>query len=112
MFATFGEERLEYVDSTTTSLKLAEWKTSEKTQNAYLELFHNHELLTKIGYTAFKQYKESELPTLHCAYILAICDILLNPKSSGIKCNDKSVVRRVNAFLVIISQNFNFKKHF
>jgi len=112
MFAAFGEERLEYVDGTTTSVKLAEWKTSEKIQNAYLELFHNHELLAKIGYTAFKQYKELELLTMHCAYILAICDIFLNPKSSRIKCNDKSVVRRVNAFLVIISQNFNFKKHF
>ena len=101
MFAAFGEERLDFVDGTTTSVRLAEWKTSEKTQNAYHELFQNHELLTKIGYAVFKQYKETELPTMHCAYILAICDILLNPKSSGIKCNDKSVVRRVNAFLVI-----------
>ena len=101
MFATFGNERLDFVDGTSTSVKVAEWKTSEKTRNAYHELFHNHELLTKIGYTAFKQYKELEFPMMHCAYILAICDILLNPKSSGIKCNDKSVVRRVNAFLVI-----------
>ena len=30
MFAAFGEDRLEYVDGTTTSVKLAEWKTSEK----------------------------------------------------------------------------------
>src|ERR1051325_7908278 len=112
MFAVFGEERLEYVDSITISVKLAEWKISKKIQNAYLKLFHNHELLTKIGYTAFKQYKELEFPTMHCAYILAICDILLNLKSSEIKYNDKSIIRCVNAFLVIISQNFNFKKHF
>ena len=101
MFATFGDQRLDYVDGTTPSIKLVEWKTSEKTQAAYRALFSDHELLTKIGYTVFKGYKEKELPTMHCAYVLAICDILLNPKSSGIKCNDKSVVKRVNAFLVI-----------
>ena len=93
MFSVFGEQRLEYVDNNTSSVKIAEWKTSEKTRAAYGELFSNHELLTKIGYTVFKQYKEKDLPTMHCVCILSICDILLNPKSLGIKCNDKSVVR-------------------
>ena len=101
MFATFGDERLDFVDGTSTSVKVAEWKTSEKTRNAYHELFHNHKLLIKIGYIVFKQYKETELLTMHYAYILTICDILLNPKSSKIKYNDKSVIRRVNAFLLI-----------
>jgi hypothetical protein len=111
MFSTFGEHRLEYVDGTTSSVKLAEWKMSEKTQAAYRKLFRNHELLTKIGYAVFKKYKEEELPTMHCAYVLAICDILLNPKSSRIKCNDKSVIRRVNAFLVIDFAELNFKNN-
>ena len=102
MFAAFGDEKLERVDSSTSSIKLAEWKTSEKTRLAYGEIFNNHELLTRIGFNVFKQYKKKELPTMHCAYILSICDILLNPKSSGIKCNDKSVARRVHAFLVNI----------
>jgi hypothetical protein len=102
MFSVFGEDRLERVDSTTPSIKLAEWKMSEKTRAAYDEIFSNHELLSKIGYTVFKQDKEKQLSTMHCAYVLAICDILLNPKSSGIKCNDKSVIKRVHAFLVIV----------
>src|SRR5208282_6802158 len=97
MFSAFGEQRLDHVDSTISPLKLSEWKSSEKTQAAYNDLFTNHDLLTKIGHAVFKQYKEKELPTMHCAYILSICDILLNPKSAGIKCNDKSVMRRVNA---------------
>ena len=92
MFATFGDEKLERVDSSISSIKLAEWKMSEKTRVAYNEIFNNYELLTRIGFNVFKQYKEKELSTIHCAYILSICDILLNPKSSGIKCNDKSVV--------------------
>jgi len=91
MFAAFGDEKLERVDSSTSSIKLAEWKTSAKTCVAYNEIFTNHELLTRIGFNIFKQYKEKELSTMHCAYILSICNILLNPKSSGIKCNDKSV---------------------
>ena len=84
---------------------MAEWKTSERTKKAYKDLFANHNLLSRIGHNVFKSYKEKELPTMHCAYILAICDIVLNPRSSGIKCNDRSVVRRVNAFLVNI-RNF------
>jgi hypothetical protein len=106
MFAAFGEQRLDRVDSTTSPLKISEWKGSEKTRTAYEELFSNHELLTKIGHAVFKQYKEKELPIMHCAYVLSICDILLNPKSSGIKCNNKSVVRRVNAFLVSVLSIF------
>ena len=102
MFAAFRDEKLERVDSSTSSIKLAEWKTSAKTRVAYNEIFTNHELLTRIGFNVFKQYKEKELPTMHCAYIFSICDILLNPKSSGIKCNDKSVARCVHAFLVNI----------
>ena len=102
MFAAFGNEKLEHVDSSTFSIKLAEWKTSAKIRVAYNEIFTNHELLTRIGFNVFKQYKEKELPTIHCAYILSIYNILLNPKSSGIKCNNKSVARRVHAFLVNI----------
>lgn len=100
MFAVFGEQKLEFIDNTASPVKIAEWKMSEKTREAYAELFENHDLLSKIAYSVFKQNKDEELSIMHCAYTLAICDILLNPKSSGIKCNDKSVVKRVNAFLV------------
>ena len=102
MFAAFGEERLEFVDNNILSVKIAEWKTSDKIRQAYNKLFNNHELLLKFSYSIFKQYKSKKLPAIHCAYVLLICDILLNPKSFDIKCNDKSVVRRVNAFLVSI----------
>ena len=113
MFAVFGESKLERVDSNTPSIKLAEWKTSNKTRAVYDEIFSNHELLTKIGHSVFKQKKEEHLSSMHCAYyILSICDILLNPKSSRIKCNDKSVSRRVNAFLVSIRSISKFKIYF
>ena len=102
MFSAFGVQRLELIDNNTPATKIAEWKSSDKTKAAYDQLFSDHELLMKIGYAVFKQYKQKELPTMHCAYILAICDIVLNLRSSGIKCNDKSIVRRVHAFLVNI----------
>ena len=109
MFAAFGDERLERVDSSTSPVKLAEWKASEKTRKAYDEIFANNELLTKIGYSVFKQNKEKGLTAMHCAYILSICDILLNPNGSGIKCNDKSVIKRINIFLVNIRSYVKFK---
>ena len=112
MFSVFGEERLERVDNNTSPLKLTEWKLSEKTKKAYDNLFSKPELLSKIGYQVFKSHKEEELPIMHCAYILSICDIMLNPKSSGIKCNDKSVARRVHAFLVNIRNFLKLVNHF
>lgn len=101
MFVNFGE-RLIYIDNNASAAKIVEWKSSEKTKTAYEALYTESALLVKIGYSVFKQYKNKDIPITHCAYIFAICDILLNPKSVGIKCNDKSVVKRVNAFLVNI----------
>ena len=113
MFFTFGEQQLECVDNNTPSAKLAMWKQDKKMQDAYLELFSNHDLLTKIGYAVFKQYKGKELFTMHCTFVLSICDILLNPKSSSIKCNNKSVTRRINAFLVNnVLQFFKIQSYF
>jgi hypothetical protein len=108
----FGEERLKKVDNNTPSRHLAEWKSSEKTRATYDALFGNNDMLTSIGYAAFKRYRDKTLPTMHCAYVMSICDILLSPYSSGIKCSDKSVTRRVSIFLVgikdfIILQFFN-----
>lgn len=111
MFSVYGN-RLDYIDNNASSAKIAEWKASSKTRAAYDALFTDSGLPTTIGYTVFKQYKDNNLPTMHCAYILAICDILLNPKSPGIKCNDKSVVKRVNAFLVNIFAIFHILKYF
>ena len=105
LFSMFGEEKLSRVDNNTASIHLAEWKQSEKTRNAYDELFNNNQLLSDIGYVVFKKYKGKMLPKMHCAFVLAISDILLNPLNPNIKCKDKSVARRVHAFLVILSSN-------
>ncbi|GBC43437.2 hypothetical protein GLOIN_2v1846469 [Rhizophagus irregularis DAOM 181602=DAOM 197198] len=99
MFSVFGEQRLKRIDNNSPSMKIAEWKQNQKTRNAFYELFKNHDILTKIGHSVFKQYRDKELPFTHCAYILSICDILLNPNSYSIKCNDKSVMKRVKFFL-------------
>ncbi|CAB4425817.1 unnamed protein product [Rhizophagus irregularis] len=69
MFSNFGEQKLERVDSS---------------------------ILTKITSSVFKSYEDSELPPEYWIYVLAICDIVLNPSSPGIKCNDKLVLKRVD----------------
>ena len=106
MFANFGN-RLDFIDNNASAAKIVDWKSSDKTKAAYIALFSEGELLARIGYAVFKQYKDKELPDTHCAHILAICDILLNPKSPGIKCNDKSVTKRVNVLLVNIFAVFH-----
>jgi hypothetical protein len=106
VFASFGE-RLDHIDNNALAAKIVEWKSSERTKAAYKALFSESELLNTIGHAVFKQYRNKDLPTTHCAYIIAICDILLNLKSPGIKCNDKSVVKRVDALLVNIFTVFH-----
>lgn len=103
MFSNFGEQKLERVDSSASSKKIAEWKKSAKTREAYRELFENQGILTKITSSVFKSYEGSELPPEHWVYVLAICDIVLNPSSPGIKCNDKLVLKRVDFLMVIIT---------
>ena len=39
MFAAFGDNRLDRVDSTTPALRLAEWKASEKTRKHIVNFF-------------------------------------------------------------------------
>ena len=100
IFSSFEEDRLERVDNNTPTKCLAQWKTSTATRDAYAELFENHDLLQSIGHLVFKSFRGKELPTMHCAFVCSICDILLNPACSGIKCNDRSVTCRVEAFMV------------
>jgi hypothetical protein len=106
VFTNFGE-RVDHIDNNASAAKIVEWKSSERTKAAYKALFSESELLDTIGHSVFKQYRNKELPTTHCAYVIAICDILLNPKSPRIKCNDKSVVKRVDALLVNIFAVFH-----
>ncbi|CAB5360533.1 unnamed protein product [Rhizophagus irregularis] len=37
-------------------MKIAEWKQNQKTHNAFYKLFKNHDILTKIGHSVFKQF--------------------------------------------------------
>ncbi|CAG8831571.1 22904_t:CDS:2, partial [Gigaspora rosea] len=42
------------------------------------------------------------VPTLthdHCAFTLAMCDIILNPRSRSVKCTEKYIKRCVEKFL-------------
>jgi hypothetical protein len=100
MFSNFGEQNLERVDGNASSAKITEWKKDSKTREAFNKLFSNHEILQKITTTIFKLQKGNDITSLHFAYVLSICDIVLNPKSPGIKCNDKSVKKRMDFLLV------------
>ncbi|GBC48108.2 hypothetical protein GLOIN_2v1884838 [Rhizophagus irregularis DAOM 181602=DAOM 197198] len=84
--------------------EIAEWKKNAKTREAYRELFENQGILTKITSSIIKSYEGSELPLEHWVYVLAICDIVLNPSSPGIKCNDKLVLKRVDFFMELAAK--------
>ena len=57
MFAAFGDNRLDHVNSTTPALRLAKWKASKKTRKVYSELFSNYDLLLKSDMTYLNSTK-------------------------------------------------------
>ncbi|CAG8679298.1 24483_t:CDS:2, partial [Dentiscutata erythropus] len=97
--ATFTVLNIGRVDNNISATKLSEWKASKETCNAYNSLFENDELITSICLLAFKQFRGNSLPPIHCAYTMAILDILLNPTSSSIRCTNKAIARRVHVLM-------------
>jgi hypothetical protein len=70
VFASFGE-RLDHINNNASAAKIVKWKSSERTKAAYKALFSESELLDIIGHAVFKQYRNKDLPTTHCTYIIA-----------------------------------------
>ncbi|CAG8837471.1 32249_t:CDS:1, partial [Gigaspora margarita] len=78
---------------TTSTAEIIRWKESPQVDNCYRALFEkNSERVFWVSIIARTVFSIVAIPTLtnyHCAFTLAVCDILLNPQSKTVLCKDK-----------------------
>jgi hypothetical protein len=100
----FGCERLPLLKSNAVVSNIVRWKQSEEVASCYRSLFEQNESgAFWVAVIARSAFSTTAVPTLsdeHCAFTLAVCDILLNPKSKGIICKESKMKRHMERFLV------------
>ena len=106
IFNTFGQERLPNLSHNASAQAIIEWKQNPLVAQCYQELFVPDEdgifISTRIARNAFNETGVPELTNDHLALCLTVCDIVLNPDSSGIVCSDREVRKRMKHYLVSI----------
>ena len=104
IWKTFGAERLPVLPSNSSAAGIIAWKQASETIACFDALFErNNDGLYWIAVIARAAFNEATVPTLthtHCAFTLAVCDILLNPASKAIVCTEKRMKRRMERYIV------------
>ena len=100
----FGCERLPPLKKNAVPADIVSWKQSEEVLDCYRALFEMNEegvfWVSIIARAAFSMVAVPILSNEHCAFTLAVCDILLNPKSRSVTCSEKRLMRRIERYLV------------
>jgi len=106
IWKVFGHERLPPLKSTASATEILRWKESPQVNDCYRALFEqNSEGVFWVSIIARSAFSMVAVPTLtnhHCAFTLAVCDILLNPRSKSVMCKDKFMKRRMSQYLVSV----------
>jgi hypothetical protein len=100
----FGSERLPPLRSNALLADVITWKQAQKTIACFDALFEKNDddryWIVVIARTAFNEAMVPTLSHAHCAFALAVCDILLNPASKGIICTEKRMKCRMEHYIV------------
>ncbi|CAG8586522.1 4444_t:CDS:2 [Gigaspora rosea] len=103
IWKVFGRERLPLLKSTISAAGIIRWKKSPQVDDCYRALFEkNSEGVFWVSIIARSAFSMVAVPTLtnhHCAFTLAVCDILLNPRSKTVLCKDKLMKRRMSQYI-------------
>ncbi|CAG8777567.1 2516_t:CDS:1, partial [Dentiscutata heterogama] len=103
IWKVFSHERLPLLKSTASATEILWWKKSLQVNDCYHTLFEqNSEEVFWISIIAKSAFSIVAVPTLtnhHCAFTLAMCDILLNPQSKSVMCKDKFMKHQMSQYL-------------
>ncbi|RIB10770.1 hypothetical protein C2G38_2205238 [Gigaspora rosea] len=93
IWKVFGVEKLPILKSNTGASEIVKWKQSVEVADCFRSLFVQNESGNYwIDLIARNAFSTAAIPTLthdHCAFTLAVCDIILNPWSRSVKCMEK-----------------------
>ncbi|RIB14387.1 hypothetical protein C2G38_2195258 [Gigaspora rosea] len=83
--------------------EIVNWKKSNQIAACFRSLFEQTESgvywIDMIARSAFSTAAVPTMTSEHCAFMLAVCDIILNPKSKHVKCTEKLMKRRLKRYL-------------
>ncbi|CAG8741155.1 2923_t:CDS:2, partial [Ambispora leptoticha] len=83
--------------------EIMKWKRSDQVAACFRSLFQQNDdgvyWVAVIARTAFSTIAVPDLSNEHCAFTLAVCDILLNPRSRKIVCIVNSMKRHMAKYL-------------
>ena len=106
IWSVFGHERLPCLRSNASAEDIVRWKQSQEVYDCYCALYGQDDKgvfwVAIIARTAFSMAAAPTLTNHHCAFTLAVCDIILNPQSKNIVCSESRIKCRMVCYLVSI----------
>ncbi|CAG8855429.1 5178_t:CDS:2, partial [Gigaspora margarita] len=99
----FGVEKLPLLKSNAGASEIVKWKQSDGVAECFRSLFvQNKSGVYWIDLITRNAFSMAAVPTLthnHYAFTLAVCNIILNPRSRSVKCTEKRMKCRMEKFL-------------
>ncbi|RIB05109.1 hypothetical protein C2G38_2047870 [Gigaspora rosea] len=103
IWKVFGVEKLPLLKSNAGVSEIVRWKQSVEVADCFCSLFvQNESGAYWIDLIARNTFSTAAVPTLthdHCAFTLAMCNIILNPRSRSVKCTEKRMKHHIEKFL-------------
>src|SRR2546429_7429517 len=100
LFTYFGDVNLSRINTSAPSIEISNWKNSNEVRKCYNKLFDDkNKVLAKILEKVFR--KNISKPA-YSMFAIAICTLILNPKSDRIQLNEESMKVIYNNHLVSI----------
>src|SRR5947209_19334695 len=109
VWKTFGTSKLPPLNTSASAQDIIAWKQSSETIACFDCLFEKNAddvfWVTIIARATFTEAAVPNLTSCHCAFTLAVCDILLNPASKSTTCTEKRMKRRMDRYIVSLRYN-------
>ena len=102
MFDVFGENYLTRVNTSTEAKDITAFKKSDKTKKAFKCLFKadDDKSLPYVEAIKRKAWGRKKTTTFDTAFILAVCEVVLNPRHPRISVSDNALHKRFDVYLV------------
>ena len=113
MFAVFGENMLDPIDSSATNTEILAWKASYKTKNCFNKLFKpidkNDPNITYMSKILAKLWPTGQVNHGRVAFAIAICQTILNPENEKLTICEETLTNKIQRNLV--NENFNISNY-
>ena len=110
MFSVFGEENLEPINTNATSTEITDWKNSPKTAICFSRLLGNvkgYEEFSYMSRICEKVWPKSKVSAELSVFAIAICKMMLNPKTETIQMNELNMKNKIHKNKVLLQRTLH-----